>query len=223
MELNYIDIQGHGILIDKLVGEIGSIRLEYVVPRLGNEYTRIYNSINGHTIIKWDESVNKGLHGFTHKIIFAEKELNLDGVPILPNWREWEVEQLSLNTDKSKCKHFRREHTKEEVYDSFNEGFIVGYNHNKAKYTEEQVKNLVASVTEFVSHHEPEEFDEWFEKKLKVLQKLPKYIVMESEKQMCACAFEQEKDICIYPNCLLPKLTTNSEGKQEGIIKEIIY
>jgi hypothetical protein len=34
------------------------------------------------------------------------------------------------------------------------------------KYTEEQLRILVASVTEFMSHNEPEEFDEWFEKKL---------------------------------------------------------
>lgn len=50
--------------------------------------------------------------------------------------------------------------------------YIKGYNqcqedNSDKKYTEEQVRTLVASVTEFMSHNEPEEFDEWFEKKLK--------------------------------------------------------
>ena len=29
------------------------------------------------------------------------------------------IEEAAREFDKSKCKHFRREHTKEEVYDSF--------------------------------------------------------------------------------------------------------
>ncbi|MCU0337601.1 MAG: hypothetical protein MUF12_07025 [Sediminibacterium sp.] len=36
------------------------------------------------------------------------------------------LEEAAKNSDKSKCKHFRREHTREEVYDSFEEGFIAG-------------------------------------------------------------------------------------------------
>ena len=54
-------------------------------------------------------------------------------------------------------------------------GFIDGYtqcqkDNSDNKYTEEQVRNLVDSVTEFISHNEPDEFNEWFEKKLLKLQ-----------------------------------------------------
>lgn len=49
-----------------------------------------------------------------------------------------------------------------------------GYNQAKSKYkyTEKQVRQLVTSVTEFISHHE---FDEWFERKLNKLNQ-PKEI-----------------------------------------------
>ena len=54
-------------------------------------------------------------------------------------------------------------------------GFIEGYTDCQKdmadkKYTEQQVRNLVDSVTEFMSHNEPDEFNEWFEKKLIKLQ-----------------------------------------------------
>jgi len=38
------------------------------------------------------------------------------------------IEDRAKNYDKSNCKHFKREHTKEEVYDSFEEGFLAGTN-----------------------------------------------------------------------------------------------
>ena len=38
-------------------------------------------------------------------------------------------------------------------------------------FTEKQVRYLVDSVTEFMSHNEPEEFDEWFEKKIALMKK----------------------------------------------------
>ena len=47
------------------------------------------------------------------------------------------LEEAAKNSDKSKCNHFRREHTKIEVYDSFEEGFIDG-----AKWQQEQVSKL---------------------------------------------------------------------------------
>jgi len=53
------------------------------------------------------------------------------------------IEELAKNSDKSKCKHFRREHTQEEVYDSFEEGFIEGYQQaEKHLYSEEDMINF---------------------------------------------------------------------------------
>jgi hypothetical protein len=51
------------------------------------------------------------------------------------------LNQEAKEYDKSKCKHFRREHTKEEVYDSFEEGFIAGANskHVQSKIIQAQI------------------------------------------------------------------------------------
>ena len=40
----------------------------------------------------------------------------------------------------------------------------------------------------------------------------PKVYEPVMEKQMCECAFEHEKDICIYPNCVKP-ITYIKDGK----------
>ena len=51
------------------------------------------------------------------------------------------IEEAAREFDKSKCKHFRREHTKEEVYDSFEEGFIAGAKYQAERmYSEEDMK-----------------------------------------------------------------------------------
>ncbi len=57
------------------------------------------------------------------------------------------IEEAARKFDKSKCKHFRREHTKEEVYDSFEEGFIEGAKYQAERmYSEEEVKLLIDFV-----------------------------------------------------------------------------
>ena len=38
------------------------------------------------------------------------------------------------------------------------------------QFTEKELRDLVSSVTEFVSHNEPDEYDEWFEKKIALLK-----------------------------------------------------
>lgn len=39
------------------------------------------------------------------------------------------------------------------------------------------------------------------------------------EKQMCECAFEQEKDICIYPNCVKPSTYKLDEHPDKIFLK----
>jgi hypothetical protein len=52
------------------------------------------------------------------------------------------IEEAAEQFDKSKCKHFRREHTKEEVYDSFEEGFTAGAKSDAARnYWFEEFQN----------------------------------------------------------------------------------
>jgi hypothetical protein len=79
------------------------------------------------------------------------------------------IEEAAKQSDKSKCKHFRREHTKEEVYDSFEEGFIDGANwqqeQDKNKYSEEEVFRIVTSIfhTPTLRDGSWEDIVEWFE------------------------------------------------------------
>jgi hypothetical protein len=59
------------------------------------------------------------------------------------------IEEAARKFDKSKCKHFRREHTKEEVYDSFEEGFIEGAKYQAERmYSEEEVIKIVEKSRE---------------------------------------------------------------------------
>jgi len=70
---------------------------------------------------------------------------------------------------------------------------------SKYKYTEEDIRTLVNSVTEFISHNEPEEFDEWFEKKLSKLNQ-PKEIEFEMDNNTPCCGIK-DRSFCIQPIC----------------------
>lgn len=78
---------------------------------------------------------------------------------------------------------------------------------------------LVLSEPIFELKYSPDEI-------VQSLQKYPKYIVMESEdtcdvkRGNCDCS-EMDTDCQVHSIKL--KLITNSEGKQQGIIKEVIY
>jgi hypothetical protein len=78
----------------------------------------------GHTITcdcePLQETTGKEFYESADKVITVKKQETL--------------EEAAKQSDKSKCKHFRREHTKEEVYDSFEEGFIKG-----AKWQQERM------------------------------------------------------------------------------------
>ena len=83
MKLKYININGHGVLVD----EISEIKEE-------NWYVFISSKMKSiPLILKWgNDPIEEGDTNTRNKIIFAEKELNLD-VPILPNWRDTEMTQ----------------------------------------------------------------------------------------------------------------------------------
>lgn len=54
---------------------------------------------------------------------------------------------------------------------SYEAGYLQALEDNKdKKYTEEQLRKLINSVLEFISHHEPEEFNDWFQNKLLKLE-----------------------------------------------------
>lgn len=54
------------------------------------------------------------------------------------------LEEALQKYDKSKCKHFRREHTSDILYDSFNEGFVEGAKWQQERmYSEKEVKKAL--------------------------------------------------------------------------------
>ena len=182
MKLKYININGFGVLVD-----------ENAEIKEGDfYYWKITNTIQKAKKDSLDR-LPKKLDG-SFKIIFAEKELNLD-VPTLPNWREWEIEQLIYQSIKDNADG------KGLFPSSFYKGFKLGYNQNKAKYTEEDLRKAIEFA--YNNGYRDRDLDighgsnlPYSFEYIQLLQKVPKYIVMES------------KDLNDY---------------QEGIIKEIIY
>ena len=189
MKLKYIDINRYGILVDESA-EIkeGDLCFNAFMGCLTARVSALKPSLQNHEYP-------------SYKIMFAEKELNLN-VPQL-NWREWEVEQLAI---KNANDNF------ESGNSQWVNGFIAGYNHSKAKYTEENLKFIFECGRNFQLTGENN-----FKESIQSLQKLPTHIVMESEEDG-DCEFGGREFINYSP-----KLITNSESKQEGIIKEIIY
>jgi hypothetical protein len=75
----------------------------------------------------------------------------------------FDVEKLTEENCKNIAKHYGG-------YQCYVRGFQKAQELLSDKeFTREDVKKLVNSVTEFMSHNEPEEFDEWFERKLQSL------------------------------------------------------
>jgi hypothetical protein len=205
MKLKYLNINGHGVLVDE------SVKIK--------EGDTVFDNYAGiHNIQKVRTCDLDSMHyknGNWNKIIFAEKELNLN-VPILPNWREWEVEQ--------EAKQYSIKRHKVLNYE-LEFAFLAGYNHNKAKYTEEDLRKAIEIAKNSMGVDNCGEVcysNKSTDSIIQSLQKVPKYIVMES----IFCSKDEE--ILRRPHTKndleeKPKLITNSEGKQEGIIKEIIY
>jgi len=126
----------------------------------------------------------------SHKIIFAEPELNLDGVPVF-EWRDFEVWQKS-----KEVKHWGQ---------FASTAFVKGYKSNPAKYTEEDLRKAISMARDYSADVVGYQKDEIIQS----LQKYPKYVVMESD--------DWEEYGERY------KLFTNSEGKQQGTVKQLIW
>lgn len=212
MKLKYIEISRHGLLVDESA-EIKENDWCVNIGRL-NEIIIPPDNIIG----KADYTAKVLIGSSWRKIICAEKELNLD-LPILPNWRGWEVRK-EANELRSRGSIIKHPDPNTNVFESgLYQGFIAGYNYNKAKYTEEQLFSFLDNE----DNHTEGELGypcidiSAFKYYIKSLQKVPKYIVLESNTIVIGHTGTQN----IFGETL--KLATNSEGKQEVIIKEIIY
>ena len=202
MKLKYIDVNGFGILVDEnTVGKNIGEGVYYDIWK--NAYPKISKYYESDEVQPTD-----------YKILFAEKELNLN-VPVLPNYKEWKLEQLSDSSNG----YSLYGKPLGETYLAFKEGFKACYSKNK--YTEEDILDaweLGAKEGLPLTRIKKETL-------INSLKKIPKYIVVEGEQNI------------VYENIFdgnsvnkkwvnkgyIPKLIINSEGKKECVIEEIIY
>lgn len=134
MKLKYIDINGYGVLVDENA-EIKEGDFYYLPGMNG-----IYRCEGDPTELNLERRVGVA------KTLFAEKELNLDSVPILPNWRYEFVdngyrcrecnEKVALGR---KCKKGCSMLSENLVIDVIKKPI----NQTKAKYTEEDLIGLL--------------------------------------------------------------------------------
>ena len=223
MKYKYFEVNGYGVLGDSSAiineGDYFYVKTDRIYGGTG-----IKKSLgNGegcwkHNILTAD-SDEKGYHkSHCIKIVFAEKELNLD-LPILPNWKEWEIEQLATRffEDLEKINNVPKDYFKFPSNRNLVDKWITGYKANTAKYTKEDLKEaweLGAAYGTAEDNILPEAIEAQKDF-IKYRHKIPTYIVMEYEDRI---AFDANTVIGIEP-----KLIINSENKQEGIIKKIIY
>ena len=216
MKLKYIDINGYGVLV-----------YESAEIKKGEKFCHLWykdewtHDVRDKPIVSTADNHTNDVKNRKHylgKILFAEKELNL-AVPVLSNWREWEIEQWINETTKN-------------LKDKNN--IIIskiclkaGYNYNKAKYTEEDLINFVVDSLPKLKLLNTSQADDYgnnislVKKMIQSLQKVPKYIEL-VVRDISDKGWQGGEWSSHIPN-YQPKLITNSEGKQECIIKEIIY
>jgi hypothetical protein len=194
-KLKFEPVNGYGVLVEnKLIVD-------------GEKYT---DSINK-AIHNWDmgTGIHKEKSAWCDVIIFAEKELGLEGVPIF-EWREFEVWQKS-----KEVKHWGQ---------FASTAFVKGYKSNPAKYTESDLRSAIKMAVKGMLDSGIKGWTTITENEIiQSLQKYPKWVVMES---YCTygdnCPSEGAYDKQHLCNVEY-KLFTNSEGKQQGTVKEIIW
>jgi hypothetical protein len=181
--------------------------------------------------ISWEDSYttpkwviyckSTGLNGKNPmKIIFAEKELGLD-VPIF-EWRDFEVENNPNIHDwvqeviLKEGKYWNDQDALEPVY----YGIIKGYKSNPAKYTEEDLRKAIEMARDYPADVVGYQKDEIIQS----LQKYPKYVVMEMKVVNDFGEPYSFDDIDFgVEREYRPKLFTNSDGKSQGTVKELIW
>jgi hypothetical protein len=121
----------------------------------------------GHDIGPTEEDV-KDMYLEVHNLDLKKLNFNVYKIIIPKEESKQEtLEETAKNSGKSKCKHFRREHTKIEVYESFEEGFIAGseWQAERMYSDEESIKKIIDYVDfQFNANGELNtEIKNWFE------------------------------------------------------------
>jgi hypothetical protein len=216
MKLKFELVNGCGILID----EKAEIKEGEWAIEMYNGQSQAVNPLkftdeNGNNwfVRKMNMYCGKNDHE-AHKIIFAEKELKLEGIPVF-EWREFEVEKsLDRFVQEYKIHPMESLSRIEGVTKRLIKDF---YKSNPAKYTEEDLRKASDWFFETKGRKS-------FEELIQSLQKYPKYVVMESEYDCCK-RYVNCKGCDATPEMInyRPKLFINSEDKQQGVIKELIW
>ena len=202
MKLKFELVNGHGVLVD---GESDPFLLS-----VGKTVLHVEDDYRGFRKIEKDTILGFLLSGkrIYWEVVFAEPELNLDGVPVF-EWRDFEVEKLakkSLPDDTDWQKRI---------------AFVQVYKSNPAKYTEEDLRKAYIQGKHGGITQNYMDFEEF----IKSLQKYPKYVVMGSEivsllptgnhiikKEDVSKTFKTDF-----------KLFTNSDGKSQGTVKDLLW
>ena len=138
---NVIEIEDYGIAVD-----------DFQIKK-GDSPCYCYNSIKS----TWDNNIilyqgtMPEYHYIGFKKIIGSIGKRLDGVPLIELVDN--VENLVSDYDKSKCPHFKREHTPQEFYDVFDFAFTKGYKANTNQYSE---KDMINFLRFFLNHKKKE-------------------------------------------------------------------
>lgn len=204
MKLKFELVNGYGVLVD----EEAEIK-----PNTWYENNKVLFLSDA----VYDEGNNPNLNNKNNAVIFAEKELNIEGVPTF-EWRDFEVEKLA---EEKMLEHYPLNDRR-----GFELGFIEGYKSNPAKYTEEDLRKAIHMANEgAVDDDFYPDFTE--DEIIQSLQKHPKYVVMETEeyhqRQLnSGLGYGYSDKFKRVPITIL-KLFTNSEGRKQGTVKELIW
>jgi hypothetical protein len=216
MKLKFELVNGYGILVD---GESDP----FLLP-VGKTVLHVEDGYRGFRKIEKDTILGFILSGkrIYWEVVFAEKELGID--VLVFDWRDFEVEKLA-NEKYNDPLVFSNGNIKKL-------GFKEGYKSNPAKYTEEDIERafivgLNCSQEISLKGLPTDEGLDYQYKKLnqfiQSLQKHPKYVVMEdycTYGDDCPSKGAYDKQhLCNVEY----KLFTNSEGKQQGTVKELIW
>ena len=215
MKLKFELVNGYGVLVD----EEAEIK-----PNTWYENNKVLFLSDA----VYDEGNNPNLNNKNNAVIFAEKELNLEGVPTF-EWRDFEVEKLASF-------HYGENRKTVEFEDGFRKGFKIGYKSNPAKYTDTDMLIIRNKLVDFLPVSEVSSWDmiqaikkytEWLDEYLDSLQKHPKYVVMETEeyhqRQLNSGLGYGYSDKFKRVTITILKLFTNSEGRKQGTVKELIW
>ncbi len=157
-----------------------------------------------------------------HKVILADPELNL-GLPTIPDWKEFELEQLAIQAADKLSWDF--DYSDGCGYNDYVNGFIAGQESKEGLYTlEEAVGFYLWAKANFGYVKQVEEgciinktdYNGLFKIYAKTLQKVPTHIEIETIKVWSSFKADRYKII-------QPKLITLLNGQQTAVLKEVIY